>query len=99
MPPLPAIEDALTRPCRASEADLPAPPAHRRTGCFLLAHSLPRFGPEPLSEGQGDEEHKQSDDFHTNLTFRIFHANSKGYLPEARFRSGSAGHARELFLV
>jgi hypothetical protein len=35
------------------------------------------LGGERLNEGRGDEEHKQSDDSHTNLTFRIFHANSK----------------------
>ncbi len=32
---------------------------------------------ERLYEAKRDEEHKRSDDSHTNLTFRIFHAKSK----------------------
>jgi hypothetical protein len=42
----------------------------RRTACRGLSC-------ERLNEGKRDEEHKRSDDSHRNLTFRIFHANSK----------------------
>jgi hypothetical protein len=41
-----------------------------RTACRGL-------GCERLNEGKRDEQHKQSDDSHINLTFRIFHANRK----------------------
>jgi hypothetical protein len=32
---------------------------------------------ERLYEAKRAEEHKRSDDSHTNLTFRVFHAKSK----------------------
>jgi len=39
---------------------------------------------ERLYEAKRDEEHKRSDDSHTNLTFRIFHAKevTEGRLPK-----------------
>ena len=42
----------------------------RRTACRGL-------GCQRLNEGKRQEEHRQSDSSHTNLTFRIFHASSK----------------------